>query len=680
MNSHARKNILPVRKRELVAPLLALTLLAPPVLAAEQGDTTDVTTDVYTLGVVEVSSPSDRIRNPSVEIVSNEEMLQFDRKTVAEAANLVPGVNISKVGGRNESMIFVRGFDLKHAPLFLDGIPIYVPYDGYPDLGRFFTYDLSELVISKGFASVLYGPNTMGGALNLVSRRPAKTFEGSAGGGYTSGDAYHAFANFGSNQKTWYVQGGGSWVDVHAIDLSEDFHATKAEDGGTRNNSYQRDWKASFKLGLTPNSSDEYALNYMYQSGEKGVPPYAGKNTDPKQIKYWQWPYWNKQSVYFNSNTALGDASYVKTRLFYDQFKNSLKIFNDATYAPPIKSGNLSWYNDYSYGASIEAGTTLIPYNALKVAFHFKDDVHRETSTASPTQHFEERIFSIAAEDRIQITKKLTAVLGVSYDFQNTVQAQDYNPLPGTTAPKVLHEFARNNDNDVTAQGALFYAYSDTGKVHAAVARKTRYPSIKDKFSYRFGTFIPNADLKPEVSNNYEVGFEDTFAKLINVKSTMFFNDISDYVQAAKISSTVSQNQNVGHVQRYGYEFEAVAPITDKLETGINYTFIYNKNRTNKQQITDIPKHKVFAYGKYSPFKPLSILASLEYDTTRFSSSDGIYKAGEFVVINMKVSYEVVRDLLLEAGVNNIADRNYALSEGYPEAGRNYFFQARYTF
>ncbi|NVN89081.1 MAG: TonB-dependent receptor [Desulfuromonadales bacterium] len=680
MKKHSRSLSLPVRKRELVAPLLALTLLATPALAEEKGGKSDVNSDVYTLGVVEVTGKSDSIKNPSVTTISNEDMLQFDRKTVAEAANLVPGVTISRVGGRNESMVFVRGFDLKHAPLFLDGIPIYVPYDGYPDLGRFFTYDLSELVISKGFASVLYGPNTMGGALNLVSRRPAKTFEGSAGVGYTSGDAYHAFANFGSNQKTWYVQGGGSWVDEHAFDLSNDFNRTKAEDGGTRNNSFQRDWKGSIKLGLTPNSTDEYALNYIYQSGEKGVPPYAGKNTDPKQIKYWQWPYWNKQSVYFNSNTALGDASYVKTRLFYDQFKNSLKIFNDATYSPPIKSGNLSNYNDYSYGASIEAGTTLIPYNALKMAFHYKDDVHREETTASPVQHDEERIFSIAGEDTIQITKKLSALLGVSYDFQNTVQAEDYNPLPGTKAPKVLQEFPRSNNNDVTAQGALFYAYSDTGKVHAAAARKTRYPSIKDKYSYRFGTYIPNADLKPEVSNNYEIGFEDTFAKLVNVKSTFFFNDISDYVQAAAISSTVSQFQNIGRVQRYGYEFEAVAPISDSLETGINYTFIYNKNRTNNQQITDIPKHKFFAYGKYSPIKPLSFFASLEYDTKRFSTSDGIYKAGEFVVINMKISYEVVRDLLLEGGINNLADRNYALTEGYPEAGRSYFIQARYKF
>ncbi len=68
----------------------------------------------------------------------------------------------------------VRGFDIKHVPIFLDRIPIYVPYDGYPDLGRFSTFDLSEVILSKGFTSVLYGPNTMGCAINMISEHPSK--------------------------------------------------------------------------------------------------------------------------------------------------------------------------------------------------------------------------------------------------------------------------------------------------------------------------------------------------------------------------------------------------------------------------------------------------------------------------------------------------------------------------
>lgn len=85
---------------------------------------------------------------------------------------------MNNVGPRNETGVFVRGFDLRQVPLFVDGIPVYVPYDGYADLRRFTTFDVSEIDVAKGFSSALYGPNTLGGAINVVSRRPERSFEG----------------------------------------------------------------------------------------------------------------------------------------------------------------------------------------------------------------------------------------------------------------------------------------------------------------------------------------------------------------------------------------------------------------------------------------------------------------------------------------------------------------------
>lgn len=80
---------------------------------------------------------------------------------VSRALNLLPGVTLTTSGPRNESMVSIRGFDLRQVPVYMDGIPVYVQYDGYVHLARFTTFDLSAVDISKGFSSVLYGPNSL---------------------------------------------------------------------------------------------------------------------------------------------------------------------------------------------------------------------------------------------------------------------------------------------------------------------------------------------------------------------------------------------------------------------------------------------------------------------------------------------------------------------------------------
>ncbi len=54
---------------------------------------------------------------------------------------------------------------------------IYLPADNRLDFNRFLTPDLSEIQIQKGYVSVLNGPGGMGGAINLVSRKPTKEIE-----------------------------------------------------------------------------------------------------------------------------------------------------------------------------------------------------------------------------------------------------------------------------------------------------------------------------------------------------------------------------------------------------------------------------------------------------------------------------------------------------------------------
>lgn len=637
---------------------------------------------VFRLGEIEVVGKEEKSRNTTIEKVYDSEMRLFDRNDLADAVNLLPGVTLSEFGARNEKMIYVRGFDIKHVPIFLDGIPIYVPYDGYPDLSRFNTFDLSEVIVSKGFTSVLYGPNTMGGAINMVSRRPLREFEMNAGSGYASGDSFHGFANFGSNQGKYYIQGGGSYVSRDHFSVSDDFTPNATQGSGERVNSYRTDWKFNLKFGLTPNETDEYAISYMNQQADKGAPPYCG--TDPtEKVKWWQWPYWDKESLYFNSHTAINDKSYVKTRLYYDIFKNSLYSFDDSSYSTITqKYAFRSWYDDFTYGASVEAGTQLLARNFIKASFHFKDDVHREHNEGNPIQRFEDRIFSIGLEDTIDITTNLYAILGISYDRSDTLEAQDLDP-----ATKVLSSYKLGAADAFNPQGGLFYKLTENGTVHASISQKSRLPSIKDRFSYRLGTALPNPDLKPERAINYEVGYKHLLFNRLTVEANVFYSDVSDFILFKKIPDpanpglTLNQNQNIGDINQYGVELGVSGQILTCLKGGINYTYIQYENKSSTDKLTNIPHNKVFSYLQYfTPLKGLSLLGSVEYNGDRYSSSTGVRVADEYTLVNTKAIYEVYKGFSVEAGINNIADENWAIDEGYPLEGRSYFVNLRYKF
>src|ERR1700759_1533566 len=134
--------------------------------------------DKFDLGTVEVIGHRE-VADLAVttDTVDAATLLARPRDDLSEALDLIPGMAIQNTGQRRERTIALRGFTSRQVPLFIDGVPVYVPYDGNVDLSRFGVGYVSEIVVSKGLASLLYGPNTLGGAINVVSRKPTRPLE-----------------------------------------------------------------------------------------------------------------------------------------------------------------------------------------------------------------------------------------------------------------------------------------------------------------------------------------------------------------------------------------------------------------------------------------------------------------------------------------------------------------------
>ena len=615
--------------------------------------------------------------------VQGEEIQAFNRDTVASALALVPGVNVGVTGNRNEQTVLVRGNDSRQVPVFLDGIPVYLPYDGSIDYARFTTFDLSEIQVEKGFSSVAYGPNTLGGAINLVTRRPGERFEGDLRLGVFEGNGRKAALNLGSNQGRWYAQLGASLAQADAWRMSSHFVPTRLEDGGKRENSDFSDKKISFKAGFTPNDRDEYAVGIVQQKGEKGNPV----TTDPgSNIRYWRWPTWDKKSVYFISTTGLGDQSALKLRAYYDTYRNSIYNYTNATYStllinPKSWPTGKSYYDDFTHGVMAEVDTELVPSHSLKAVLQTKTDVHREGdgSLAGTDRwlNYEDQLFTAGLEDSITLGEKLDLSAGVGWDRLKPVHSGPTWALP---APQ----------SHFHGQLGLFWKAAPRVQIYATIAQKDRFPTLKDRYSSKFATHVVNPDLKSELSTNYEIGMKAAREDWLQVDAALFLSDIRNLIQdidtglplPAPQTGDWMQLQNIGKVQHSGLEVAVGLKPNAHFQGGIAYTYLDRTNKSNPSvPLLYTPKNRLSGYLKTSPTAKVFILASVQGQDGIWDNGTTKYaRLGGFTTVDLSVGWEPVARLQFDGGCTNLLDRNYQVNAGYPMPGRMGFLNARYKF
>ncbi|MBM9615531.1 TonB-dependent receptor [Desulfobulbus rhabdoformis] len=669
--------------------LSACSLLAMyGIVSAETPQNDESFNNVFTLGQITVTDVEEGNNPIGYDSLDKEELYDFNRDSLPEALNLVPGVSMtSGSGNRNESTLSLRGFSRWQVPLTMDGIRLYLPADNRIDFDRFLTPDLSEVQISKGYVSVLNGPDGMGGTINLVTRKPVKEFEGEfrdtislGNDGKYSGNT--VYGNVGGRYEKFYYQASLEQRDVDHWRLSDDYDSTLAEDGGDRDHTDKEDWRTNLKVGFTPNATDEYSLNFMHQAGEKhGIGAVTGTST----VSLWDWPTWDVTSIYYLGHTQLTATTYLNTKLYYNEFSNDLVAYIDLDLTTPKWK---SYYDDNAYGASLELGTTAFSHQTLKGALHYRRDNHTEWQTTyssgftEPKQDTEEEIYSLALEDTIHLTPKLDLILGISQDQRHTITAEEYRDS--------LFNQPTKDSSATNYQGALVYRYRDQGKAHFSLSDRTRFPTMFERFSSRFGGALSNPGLDPERALNLEVGISDMLFSTLHYEINLFHNTVDDAMQSVAVEyggSWYTQYQNVGEATFKGVELAFSTLLTDELELGGNYTYIDAKidnPEDPNDHLTGTPRHKIFLYGKWTPMEDLQIIPSIEYADQRWSTpadgSSGYVQTGDYTLVNLKIGYQLTDNWDLSLTGRNLLDKNYALSDGYPEEGRNYLMTARYRF
>jgi iron complex outermembrane receptor protein len=632
-------------------------------------------------------------------VLTSERMWTFDRKSLDQAVNMVPGVvsTFDSNGRRNESDIFVRGFGRWQVPLMVDGVRIYLPSDNRLDFARFLTADIAEIQIQKGYASVLDGPGAMGGAINLVTRTPVTPFEAEGSlwtGGRADAEGWNAYAMVGTRHRRFYAQGSVNYADRDSWSLSGDYQPTTSslQSGGTRLSSDSSDSRFNVKAGWTPNDTDEYTLNVVKQLGAKGAPLNVHNNPPVPPNSYWRWPYWDVQNIAFLSRTQLGRSGYVKSKLYYNTFANGLDAFDDGTYTTQSAAGRFhSPYDDHAYGVGLESGAELTEANTLRGAVFYRNDVHREQQTSRPThptlasteplQEQAQSTWSIALEDTVRTSSAVDFVGGVSYDRYDVTRAEDF------TATRGLFEYPMGGSDAFNWQGAVIWRYASTAQLHASVSDRARFPMLFELYSTRFGTATPNPDLGPERATNLEFGWKGRPASALRAEGTLFYSDVRDLIQTVVLPDTTTQTQNVGDGRFYGVELAVDASITADVSVGGNYTAISRTIRDALQpslRPTGVPAHKAFLYASWRPVERLTVTPSLDLAGDRWSDVNRnpmpafpYLRTGGYTLLDVSAQYAVQPNVDVVFGMKNLTDDNYELSWGFPQPGRTFYVKTR---
>ena len=190
----------------------------------------------------------------------------------------------------------------------------------------------------------------------------------------------------------------------------------------------------------------------------------------------------------------------------------------------------------------------------------------------------------------------------MSYNLRKSLQAQDFNSTDST-----ISNYPKNQNNAFNTQLATYYKISNTISLNFNIAYKSRFATMKDRYSYRMGTAIPNPDLLSETAINLEIGSTIEIDDKLNFRPELFYRHLFNTIQmVSNVQPGLSQMQNTGESVFKGVDLSLVYQPLTVLNIYAAYSYIQRKNISIPEiQFIDLPDNKLFASVEYTIVKKL---------------------------------------------------------------------------
>jgi outer membrane cobalamin receptor len=608
----------------------------------------------FNLGEIVISNDATTPESPSTAEVTTHDITASNAQTVDEALDFISGVRVT-VGQKNEPEVNIRGFGQDKVLVLWDGIPLASPYYRFVDLDQIPVESIAKIKVIKTPTSVLYGANTMGGIINIVSKEPgAEPHLEASGNGSFYGEQYAtaAFSVASESLSFWF---SGGHRESEGFRLSKNFDSGPNEDGDIRDNSFYEKNSISLKVGAKKDDQHRISAFVNYIDNEKGIPPHSASN----RPRYWQFPEWRRLLVGITGESAITDTVSIKGRAYYDKYDNTLKSFDDGTYTTQAQPSSwTSIFDEYAAGAGSYLYVNAIEGHALAGVVNFRRDSHREQDdTGNPWEKYVVHTYSFGVQDDVTLGENISLSAGVSYDIFDQRRM-----------------FTAQKGDSVDAINPLLsvrYTVTPEMLLYSTVSRRTQFPTLNQLYARTSG----NPDLDEQKNTNVEAGIQYKHNELATVDVTYFYNRAKDLIDRA---SRNDPYLNISKAVFQGIEANMQTEIGNHASGRVSYTYLHARDKEpslfgrSEEELPYLPEHKAdVELGYHFDKGPSWYLMGSYHGKRYYYGGDGRqHDMGGYFVWNTRLSHQFLTHWEGSVAVENILDRNYQEEEGFPQPGR----------
>ena len=593
-----------------------------------------------------------------ITVITKEQIEKSSGRTVAQLLNEQAGLTINGALnnlGANQT-VYLRGASAGRTLILMDGIPAYDPsfINNDFDLNLISLNNVERIEICRGAQSTLYGSDALAGVINIITLKKdiTKPFNVKATASAGSYGTYRGNVQlYGKADKLTY--------SARYAKLTSKGFSTAYDSSGTKNfdkDKYNGDVASALIQYLL---SNDFSFKTFVQYSRYKTDLDAGSYTDEKDY-----------SVNNKNLMAGAGFHYQKNNISltgnYQYSKNKRNYFNDSLDVP----GFSKFSTDDYFGKSQFA--ELFSSIALNKNFTLLQGADYRYSS------FHSRYFSLSSFGPFTSLFKDTSHSQAS--LYASVLYHTLNEKLNIELGGRLNVHSRYGSNSTYTFNPS-YNINEHFRFFGSVATGFKAPTL-----YQLYSSSGNANLNPEKSKTYEIGFEQQHEKFSN--RIVYFN--REIENGIDFNNVTFKYFNFAKQKVNGIEFESsIRPVKGFMLTA-NYTYIKPREE-NESRITF--KDSVYTYLLRRPRHSFNVTASYDFNNGLYVSVSGKYvgkrydfggyqakdvQLDNYFLLSAYAEYKFKKYYKLFADTQNITNKKFFDVTGYNSIP--FLFNAGITF